>query len=297
MQVASFLRRIILSSMACLALPHSPTLSRIIFGKKLLNIKRVLILPATDAWKISHTRSFRRYIIINVYRPSCKVPVTLCRILIKTESSRQLFEKSWNIKFHENSPSGSRNVTWGQTNRLNYESLSGIMQTPLKVTFVKSDVHTGRNMRVTAFWDHAMNCKIRVRFSAELKRPRREVDHLYPVWRFRNTRSYTSIPLTCLHDVHFTFLPLRSSWMWRRVDGKHFGGTCCVDISLPTLAHPWKHDTLTTESVPEAVVYSKGNLPNHHDVSTSLAFKRMSSLAWVLDSIRDRKPLPSLSAY
>jgi len=38
-------------------------------------------------------------------------------------------------------------------------------------------------------------------------------------------------------------------------------------------------DTVRTESMPEAVVYSKGNLPNHHDVSTSLAFKRMSSLA------------------
>ena len=114
----------------------------------------------------------------------------------------------------------------------------------LESQFVKLKVHTGRNMRVTAFWDHAMNWTIQVRFSAgkrlflffktsrlaleppslifnaywgfrslELKRPRREFDHLYPVRRFRNTKSYTSIHLTFLHDVYFTFLPLRSSGM------------------------------------------------------------------------------------
>ena len=71
--------------------------------------------------------------------------------------------------------------------------------------------------------------------------------------------------------------------MWSRIVAKGFGGTCCVAMSLPTTsALPWKHETLRTESMPEAVVYTKGNLPNHHDMSSSLAFKRMSSSAWVL---------------
>jgi hypothetical protein len=51
MRVASFLRRIILSYVAFwlyLTLPHF-LLNGKIFGKKLLNIKRVLILPTTDA--------------------------------------------------------------------------------------------------------------------------------------------------------------------------------------------------------------------------------------------------------
>jgi len=48
---------------------------------------------------------------------------------------------------------------------------------------------------------------------------------------------------------------------------------------VTTLAHSWKHETQKTESMPEAVVYCKGNLPTHHDVSPSLAFKRISSLA------------------
>ena len=45
---------------------------------------------------------------INVHRCSCKVPV----LLMKLEFSRQIFVKSWNIKFRENPLSGSRDVSW-----------------------------------------------------------------------------------------------------------------------------------------------------------------------------------------
>ena len=40
-----------------------------------------------------------------------------CSILMKLESSRQIFEEFSNIKFHENLPSGSRIVTSGQTDK------------------------------------------------------------------------------------------------------------------------------------------------------------------------------------
>jgi len=38
-----------------------------------------------------------------------------CQILTKLEFSRQIFEKSSNIKFHENPSSGSRVVPYGRT--------------------------------------------------------------------------------------------------------------------------------------------------------------------------------------
>jgi hypothetical protein len=41
-----------------------------------------------------------------------------CQILIKLELLQQIFEKSSNIKFHENPSSGSRIVPCGRTDRL-----------------------------------------------------------------------------------------------------------------------------------------------------------------------------------
>jgi hypothetical protein len=38
-----------------------------------------------------------------------------CQVLMKLEFSRRIFEKSWNIKFHENPSSRSRVVSWGGT--------------------------------------------------------------------------------------------------------------------------------------------------------------------------------------
>ena len=80
-----------------------------IFGKKLLNIKRVfwfflqlLFETFLILWRI------QRDTVINVKRSSCRVSVIFLRILIKLEFSRQISEKISNIKFHQNPPSGSR---------------------------------------------------------------------------------------------------------------------------------------------------------------------------------------------
>jgi len=43
----------------------------------------------------------------NVYWSSCKPPFILVRFLMKLEVSRQVFEKSSNIKFHENPSVGA----------------------------------------------------------------------------------------------------------------------------------------------------------------------------------------------
>jgi hypothetical protein len=49
-----------------------------IFGKKLLNIKRVFGFSLQFfVWNISHSKKIQRDIIINVRRSSCKVPVIL----------------------------------------------------------------------------------------------------------------------------------------------------------------------------------------------------------------------------
>ena len=61
-----------------------------------------------------------------------------CRILVKLEILRQIFSKYRNIKFYENSSSGSQVVPWGRTDRRTVTTklftnlLSGILQTRLK---------------------------------------------------------------------------------------------------------------------------------------------------------------------
>jgi hypothetical protein len=76
------MRRVILSSVACLAVPYFSTLShkRHDFGKKLLNIKCVFCFSVQ---LLSETfliiRRIERDIIINVHRSSCKVPVIVVR--------------------------------------------------------------------------------------------------------------------------------------------------------------------------------------------------------------------------
>ena len=60
-------------------------------------------------------RRTERDTIINVHRSSCEGSVILVRFLMKLEFSRQIFEKSSNIKFHKYPSSGSRVVPCGRT--------------------------------------------------------------------------------------------------------------------------------------------------------------------------------------
>ena len=83
MQIASFLRRVMLSSVACLALSHFSTLyhKRHHFrGNKILNIKCVFwfsVKLLSETFPI--LRRSQRDIIMNVHRSSCKVPVIFVR--------------------------------------------------------------------------------------------------------------------------------------------------------------------------------------------------------------------------
>ena len=79
-----------------------------IFGKKEFKIKCVLIFSTTFVWTLLIARRIPRDITVNVQRSSHS-----CQILMKLEFCRQIFEKSWNVKFHENLSSKSRPVPCG----------------------------------------------------------------------------------------------------------------------------------------------------------------------------------------
>jgi hypothetical protein len=88
-----------------------------IFEKKnpLLNTECVLISSKTCVWNFSHSqKNWARYDqkFAFVFTESTRYSRP---ILIKIEFSRQVFEKSPNIKFHENPSSWSRVVPRGQT--------------------------------------------------------------------------------------------------------------------------------------------------------------------------------------
>jgi hypothetical protein len=60
-------------------------------------------------------RVIQRDIIINVRTSSWKVSSYSCQILTKLVFSRQVFEKSSDMKLRQNPPSGSRVIPCGQT--------------------------------------------------------------------------------------------------------------------------------------------------------------------------------------
>jgi hypothetical protein len=118
-QHAKRMRRIILSSVACPALQNFSTLShkRHDFRKKLLNTTCVFWFSLQRLCETSVIlRRIHRY--RNVYRSSCKYPLFLSD-LNRREFSRQIFQESSNMKFHENLSSESRVVPCGRTDRHN----------------------------------------------------------------------------------------------------------------------------------------------------------------------------------
>jgi hypothetical protein len=105
----------------------------------LLTIKCVLISLQFLSQTFLIVRRIQRDIIINVQKSSCKVPVILVRFLIKLKFSPQIFEIYSNIKFHENSSSGSRVVPCGRTDRHNEVNsrFFAILLTRLNILFHK----------------------------------------------------------------------------------------------------------------------------------------------------------------
>jgi hypothetical protein len=61
----------------------------------------VLFFSTTFVLNISHSKTNSARYYLSVHRP---LLVILCQILMTLELSRQIFEKSSNIKFHETCP-------------------------------------------------------------------------------------------------------------------------------------------------------------------------------------------------
>jgi hypothetical protein len=105
---------ILLTSVVCLSVPcffHIMAQTARFSGENIINRKTcVLICSTTFVRKVSRYRKRPRGIIINVHRPSCKVPFTYVVF-------RQILKKFSNVKFHKNSSSRSRVVPCGHTDR------------------------------------------------------------------------------------------------------------------------------------------------------------------------------------
>jgi hypothetical protein len=121
--VTYFLRRIILSFVACLVVPYC---FHIIaywheFQEKIIeNELCVLIFSTTFVWNISYlNKNSARYehIFTYIFMSSTRY---FCQILMKPEFSWQILKKCSNITFHENPSRGSRRFPCWQTDRRRY---------------------------------------------------------------------------------------------------------------------------------------------------------------------------------
>jgi len=85
-----------------------------IFGKALLNTIFLLWFSVQLLSAIFLVRRvIKRDTTVHGHGSSCKVSVIVARCVIKLEFSRQIFENSSNIEFHEHPSSGSRVVPCG----------------------------------------------------------------------------------------------------------------------------------------------------------------------------------------
>jgi hypothetical protein len=101
----------------------------------------VLIFSTTFVWNISHCKTEwakygRKCILVFISSTYCS-----CKILMKFEFSWQIFEKCWNIIFHENLSSGSQVVpcSWGAGRQTDMReviaSLCNFVNTPKMIGF------------------------------------------------------------------------------------------------------------------------------------------------------------------
>jgi hypothetical protein len=111
-----FLRRIILSCVAWLALPYFSTSShkQYDFRKKVIKHKMCVFISYICLKHFSFWEEFSEIVLWMCVGLHVKYPLVLPD-LIKCELSRQIFEKSSNIKFRENLSSGNRVVPCVQT--------------------------------------------------------------------------------------------------------------------------------------------------------------------------------------
>jgi len=117
---AKRIRRVILSSVACLAAPYFSTLShkRHGFDKTLWNMKCVFWLSLRYLSEIFLIlRVIQRDAIINVRSSSCQVPVIRVTNWMKIDFFWQIFEKCWNFRIYENMFRGSWVVPCGRSER------------------------------------------------------------------------------------------------------------------------------------------------------------------------------------
>jgi hypothetical protein len=116
MQIESLRCRIILPSVACIAVPYFPTLSykRHDLRKTFIEHKMfVLIFGTTFVRNISHSEKNS----VRYYHKCTQSNGYSCQVLIKLEFPPPISEKSSNMKFKDNLPSGSRVVACGQKDR------------------------------------------------------------------------------------------------------------------------------------------------------------------------------------
>ena len=108
----------ILSSTAFPALQQYSTLSHKrndVRGKKLMNVKCVLIFSATFVGNISHSKeNSARYNLKRTYAFTYSTRL-YCQILMELLFSQQTFERYRNIKCHEDPSCGSREDPCGRT--------------------------------------------------------------------------------------------------------------------------------------------------------------------------------------
>jgi hypothetical protein len=110
-QDATRVRRTILSSVSCLALPYFSTLSLKRYDSGIKKIsKRILIFSKTSVWNTLILRI--QWDVINEHRSLCKVPIILVT-LKQNVLSRNIIGKYSNIRLHENPSSLSRYVHCG----------------------------------------------------------------------------------------------------------------------------------------------------------------------------------------